>query len=88
MSSAAYDTTLTASFTEDLKEIIRAVKSASEKFGLHLNVGKTKVLTNVPLSTFNVDGMDIEVVHSFNFLGSTISDDGDCSRDYKKNDIG
>src|SRR5688572_2254749 len=71
----ADDTTLAASFTEDFKNIIRSVKKASEKFGLHLNVGKTKVLSNVPLSSFNVDGTDIEVVHSFNFLGSTISDD-------------
>jgi hypothetical protein len=77
----ADDTTLAASFTEDLKNIIRSVKKASEKFGLHLNVGKTKVLSNVPLSSFNVDGTDIEVVHSFNFLGSTISDDGDCSKE-------
>ena len=77
----ADDTTLAASFTEDLKKIIRAVKNASENYGLHLNVGKTKVLSNVPLSSFNVDGMNIEVVHSFNFLGSTISDDGDCSKE-------
>ena len=77
----ADDTTLAASFTEDLKKIIRAVKTSSEKHGLHLNIGKTKVLSNVPLSSFNVDGMDIEVVHTFNFLGSTISDDGDCSKE-------
>ena len=74
----ADDTTLAASLTEDLKNIIRAVKKASEEYGLYLNIGKTKVLSSVPLSSFEVDGMDIEVVHSFNFLGSTISDDGDC----------
>ena len=53
---------------------------ASDKYGLYLNVGKTKILSNVPLSSFNVDGVEIEVVHSFNFLGSTISEDGDCSK--------
>ena len=77
----ADDTTLAASATEDLKEIIRKVKMASEKYGLYLNVGKTKILSNVPLSSFNVDGVEIEVVHSFNFLGSTISEDGDCSKE-------
>ena len=77
----ADDTTLAASLTEDLKNIIRAVKKASEEYGLYLNIGKTKVLSSVPLSSFEVDGMDIEVVHSFNFLGSTISDDGDCSKE-------
>jgi len=54
---------------------------AIEKYGLYLNVSKTKILSNVPLSSFNVDGVEIEVVHSFNFLGSTISEDGDCSKE-------
>ena len=44
-------------------------------------MGKTKILSNAPLSSFNVDGVEIEVVHSFNFLGSTISEDGDCSKE-------
>src|SRR5437870_6329583 len=73
----ADDTTLAASATEDLKEIIRKVKMASEKYGLYLNVGNTKILSNVPLSSFNVDEVEIEGVHIFNFLAPIISEDGD-----------
>ena len=76
----ANDTTLASGASEDLKEIIRSVKTASEKFGLHLNVSKTKILSNVPLGSFTVDGVDIEVVHNFNFLGSTISEDENSIR--------
>ena len=40
----ADDTTLLASNAEDLEHLIERVRLESEKFGLNLNVGKTKVM--------------------------------------------
>jgi len=39
-----------------------------------------KILLKAPLTSFSVDGMDIEVLRSFDFMGSTIYDDGNCSK--------
>jgi hypothetical protein len=74
----ADDTTLAADKTEGLKTLIGKVKSASEKAGLFLNVKKTKVMATAQINSFKVDNEDIEVVKSFNFLGSTIEQEGDC----------
>ena len=41
----ADDTTLLAGTKEDLVELVERVRRASEKAGLYLNVGKTKVMT-------------------------------------------
>ena len=41
----ADDTTLLAGTKEDLVELVGRVRRASEKAGLYLNVGKTKVVT-------------------------------------------
>ena len=41
----ADDTTLLAGTKEDLTELVERVRRASEKAGLYLNVGKTKVMT-------------------------------------------
>ena len=41
----ADDTTLLAGTKEDLVELVGRVRRASEKAGLYLNVGKTKVMT-------------------------------------------
>ena len=41
----ADDTTLLAGTKEDLIERVKRIRRASEKAGLYLNVGKTKVMT-------------------------------------------
>ena len=41
----ADDTTLLAGTKEDLIELVGRVRRASDKAGLYLNVGKTKVMT-------------------------------------------
>ena len=52
------------------------VRRASEKAGLYLNVGKTKVMTTGDMGEVTVDGKDIEVVTKFVFLGALINKDG------------
>ena len=58
----ADDTTQLAGTKEDFIELVGRVRRASEKAGLYLNVGKTKVMTSGDIGAVTVDGKDIEVV--------------------------
>ena len=64
------NTTLIAGTKEDLIKLVGSVRRASEKAGLYLNVGKTKVMTTGGIGEVTVDGKDIEVVTKFVFLVS------------------
>ena len=44
----AYDTILTAESGKELKSLLMKVKEESEKFGLKLNIQKTKIMCPVP----------------------------------------
>ena len=76
----ADDTTLRAE-TEELKSLLMKVKLESEKVGLKLNIQKTKIMASGPITSWQIDG---ETVADFNFLGSRITADGDCSQEIKK----
>ena len=80
----ADDTTLLAGTKEDLIELVGRVRRASEKAGLYLNVGKTKVLTTGDIGAVTVDGKDIEVVTKFVFLGALITEDGLCEKEVRR----
>ena len=60
------------------------VKEESEKAGLKLNVQKTKIMASSPITSWHIDGDTIETVTDFNFLGSKITADGDCSHEIKR----
>ena len=53
----------------------------SEKFGLKLNIQKTKIMASGPITSGEIGG---ETVSDFIFLGSKISADGDCSHEIKR----
>ena len=59
-----------------LIELVERVRGTSEKAGLYLNVGKTKVMTTGDIGEVRVDGKDIEVVTKFVFLGALTNKDG------------
>ena len=69
------DTTLIAGIKNDLIAIMERVKLASEKAGLYLNLGKTKVMMTEDQGEMVVDGKHIEVVSHFIFLGSLTTKD-------------
>ena len=71
----ADDTTLMAE-SEELKSLLMKVKEESEKFGLKLNVQKTKIMASGPITPWQIDG---EIVTDFILGGSKITADGDCS---------
>ena len=72
-------TTLTAESEEELKSLLMKVKEESEKLGLKLNIQKMKIMASGPITSWEIDGETVETVSDFNFLGSKITADGDCS---------
>ena len=59
------------------------VKEESEKAGLKLNIQKTKIMASGPITSWQIDGGEIETVTDFIFLGSKITVDGDYSHELK-----
>ena len=64
---------------EELKSLLKKVKEESEKVGLKLNIQKTKIMASSPINSWEIDRITVETVTDFNFLGSKITADGDCS---------
>src|SRR6218665_3831641 len=54
----------------DLSKLLRRLKRESEQADLYFNIKKTKIMTSANWSSFEIDGVEIEVVTSFTFLGS------------------
>ena len=77
----ADDTTLMAENEEELKSLLMKVKEESDKFGLKLNIQKTKIMASGPITSWEIGG---ETVSDFIFLGSKITADGDCSHEIKR----
>ena len=53
--------------------------STPTKFGLKLNIQKTKIMASGPITSWQIDGETVETVSDFIFGGSKITADGDCS---------
>ena len=79
----ADDTTL-LSESEELKSLLMKVKVESVKFGLKLNIQKTKIMSSGPITSWQIDGETMETLRDFIFLGSKITADGDCSHEIKR----
>ena len=60
------------------------VKEESEKVGLKLNIHKTKIMASGPITSWQIDGQTMETMDDFLFLGSKITEDGDCSHEIKR----
>ena len=69
---------------EELKNLLMKVKEESEKVGLELNIQKTKIMASGPITSWEIDGETVETVSDFNFGGSKITADGDCSHEIKR----
>ena len=80
----ADDSTLMAERKEELKSLLMKVKEESEKSGLKLNIQKTKIMTSGPINSWQIDVEAMETVRDFIFLGSKITEDGDCSHEIKR----
>ena len=49
-----------------------------------LNIQKTKIMASGPITSWEIDGETVETVADFNFGGSKIPEDGDCSHEIKR----
>ena len=80
----ADDTTLMAESQEELKSFLMKVKKENEKVGLKLNIQKTKIMASGLITSWEIDGETVETVTDFIFLGSKITEVGDCSHEIKR----
>ena len=69
---------------EELKCFLMRVKEKSEKIGLKLNIQKTKIMASSCITSWQMEGEQLEAVTRFIFLGSKITVDGDCSHEIKR----
>ena len=69
---------------EELERLLMKVKEESEKVGLKLNIQKMKIMASNLITSREIDGETMETVSDFNFLGSKITADGDCSHEIKR----
>ena len=60
------------------------VKEESEKFGLKLNIQKTKIMASGPITSWEIDGETAETLSDFISGGSKITADGNCSHEIKR----
>ena len=60
------------------------VKEESEKISLKLNIQKTKIMASGPIASQQIDEETVETVTDFIYLGSKITEDGECSREIKR----
>ena len=68
---------------EELKSLLMKMKEKSEKFGLKLNIQKTKIMASSPITSWQIDGETMETVTDFILGGSKITADGDCSHEFQ-----
>ena len=79
----ADDTTLMAE-SEGLKSLLMKVKEESEKAGLKFNIQKTKIMTSILITSWQIDGETMETVADFIFLSYKITVGGDDSPEIKR----
>ena len=60
------------------------MKEESEKAGLKLDIQNTKIKASGPITSWQIDGENVETVTDFIFLGSKITADSDYSHKIKR----
>ena len=61
-----------------------APQTESEKIGLKLNIKKAKIMASGPITSWQIEGENVEAVTDFLFLGSKITMVGDCSHEIRR----
>ena len=62
------------------------VKEESEKADSKLSIQQTKIMTSIPIISWQIEREKVEAVTDFIFLSSKITEDGDCSHKIKSSD--
>ena len=61
--------------SKELKGLLMKVKEESQKFGLKLNIQKTKIMASGPITSWERDEETMETVSDFILGGSKITSD-------------
>ena len=69
---------------EELKNLLMKGKEECEKSGLKFNIQKMKIIASSLITSWQIEGENVEAVTDFLFLGSKITADGDCSPEIKR----
>ena len=81
------DTTIMAESEGELKSLLMRVKEENEKPGLKFNIKKkkkAKIMASSPITSSQIEGVKVEPVTDFLFLGSKITADGDYSQEIRR----
>ena len=62
---------------EELKSLLMRLKKDNEKAGLKLSIQETKIMASGHITSWQIDGENVETVTDFIFLGSKITVDGE-----------
>ena len=84
ISTYAGDTTLMAEREEELKSFLMRVWEESEKVGLKFSIQETKIMSSVPVTSWQIEGEKVETVAAFIFLGSKITAYGGWRNEIKR----
>ena len=76
--------TLMAEIEEELNILLMRVKEESKKAGLKLDMKKTKIMASGPITSWQIEGENVETVADFIFLDSKITVDGNCTHEIKR----
>ena len=76
--------TLMAERKDKLKSLLMKVKEENEKTGLKLSIQKTKFLASGAITSWQIEGDNVETVSDFILLGSKITADSDRSHEIKR----
>ena len=69
---------------EELRTFLVKVKEESKNAVLKFNIQKTKIMASSLITSWQIDGETMETVTYFIFLGSKITEEGDCSYEIKR----
>ena len=78
------DTTLMAESEEELKSLLMKVKEQGEKAGLKLNIQNMKIMASCSITSWQIDGENMETVIGFISRGSKIAAEGNCNHEIKR----
>ena len=68
---------------EELKWLLK-VKEESEKAGLQLSIQTAKIVASGPITSWQIEGGNVEAVMDFLFLGSETTVARDCNHEIKR----
>ena len=59
-------------------------RKESENVGLKFNIQNIKIMASSPITSWQINGETVETVSDFIFLGSNMTEDGDCRDEIKR----